>query len=191
MTLLWVELNAHHIPSSERYCDIRAVPGGGDHIVLITAYGMVGVDKVEPLLSVFRRQEWVGSADFDRVPAHVRDFERGIRRQLEAAHHRLYPTEPWQNSFLTSRTHELHAQTDSKNRPMLLDRKLVKDWSPASFVERAHPMIESTDARQNDLLAVEHLLWSIQHGCGSSRACNDVQYRCEVPACDGWDADRH
>ena len=92
-----------------------------------------------------------GVRGVERVPAHVRDFQRRIGRR-DLVDLAADPAEPvGHHIFAAALGHELHADADAEERPALAAHRLLQRLDHARHrIEPAPAIGEGADARQHD-----------------------------------------
>ena len=98
-----------------------------------------------------------GRGDVQRVPAHVRDLQRGVGR-LDQRHVAGDPAEPRaRDVFEAALGHQLHADADAEERPAAAAHGLLQRLDHAGHgVEPGAAVGEGADARQHDAVGREH-----------------------------------
>ncbi len=118
------------------------------HEIGVQAVG-AGIDAVEQRM---RR------VDLQRVPAHVRDLERGIARR-DGAHLAADPAQAVGDLELQATLgHELHADADAEERAALAAHGFLERLAHAGHgLEAALAIGEGADARQHDAVGGAHV----------------------------------
>src|SRR5690606_31546495 len=116
-----------------------AVISFGHHDAAITRHEMIGMNEVGVQAvssSANPRKQGMIVDDCERVPTHVRDFQRSIRR-LDGLDLAFDPTKPrCLAKFQPARRHKLHADADAEKwAPMLPDRILERLAHAGNAVE--------------------------------------------------------
>ena len=151
LALLRVELGAEEVVAADGGGDRAAVVGAGEAVGRVGGDEVVGVDEIGVVAGGDAGEERVGGEDLERVPAHVRDLERGVGGG-EADDLAGDPAEARGVAVLAAdgRQHLL-ADADAEEGRAAADRALLDRLEEAGDGEEAGAAVgEGADAGQHD-----------------------------------------
>src|SRR3990170_783013 len=172
LALLGMELAPGHIVLGDERGDGAAIVGGGDQRLGARGHEMIGVHEIGVETCLAGRdalEQSVLACEIKRVPAHMRDLERGIAGR-DRPHLAFDPAEPWrQPMFKPAHRHELKADADAEKRFPALPHGLFKGFDHAGNIDQALAAIgEGADARQHDALGLAQILGLGRHFDGEA-----------------------
>lgn len=151
-----MELRAGDVALRHSGDDCAAVIRRRDHAGLIGRREVIGVGEIHMrALRPALQQGMIGKVE--RVPAELRQFERGVLR-FHAAHFAAQPAEPVMHAmFVAGRGEQLHAHANTEERRAALHDRVVECFDHAGHgAQPRRAIAEGALARQHDAIGFAH-----------------------------------